>query len=268
MSRVQRCFESLASAGFLRHHLAGNQLELLSHGRAYAKQLQRQWLSLRPLAAHLSGIPVFPSSKSQLEQRFSFARTQEFRSLFQRLLEEHPRKAKCPTLIKHQGSSSCPSENPLFSVTSPATILTTDFLVEPHRALEHFYNIQRESKIWWMRLSSNPSRVRNVPCDLSEELDPKSYQAIDLRSQEVTVEQLSLVRLGDDDGPFPLPDARTGESLQPTVIRSVIELETATCGKRRLFEFSSSQKLIILIPPLKPFFSMGATMDETRSPCC
>ncbi|XP_020810253.1 DNA polymerase subunit gamma-2, mitochondrial [Drosophila serrata] len=233
MSRVQRCFESLASAGFLRHHLSGNQLELLSHGRAYAEQLQKQWLSLRPLAAHLSGISEIGST-SPLEQRFSFARTTEFSSLIQRLQKDHPRKAKCPTVIKHKSNSSsfCLRGNPLFSVKSPATILTTDFLVEPDRALEHFYNIQRESKIWWMRLSSNPSRIRIVPCDLPEEFDPKSYQAIDLRSQagEVTVEELSMVRLGGDDGPFRLPDGRTGESVQPTVIRSVIELETATCA--------------------------------------
>ncbi|KAH8353781.1 hypothetical protein KR059_011469 [Drosophila kikkawai] len=233
MNRVQRCFESLASAGFLRHHLTGNQLELLSHGRAYAEQLQRQWLSLRPLAAHLKGIP-HTSSTSPTTQRFSFARTTEFGSLMKQLLEEHPRKAKCPTVVKHQSSSSsaCLRGNPLFSVTSPASILTTDFLVEPDRALEHFYNLQRESKIWWMRLSSNPSRIRIVPCDLPEELDPTSYQAIDLRSQagEVTVEQLSMVRLEGDDGSLRLPDGRTGESVQPTVIRSVIELETATCA--------------------------------------
>jgi len=121
-------------------------------------------------------------------------------------------------------------------MNSPSLLLTTDFLVEPHRALEHFYNMQRESKIWWMRLSSNPSRYRIVPCDLGDDLNSKNYQAIDIRSSyseagEVTVEQLSLVRI-EDDMDFRLPDARTGESVQPTVIRSVIGLETATCGKR------------------------------------
>ncbi|XP_034475048.1 uncharacterized protein LOC117782166 isoform X2 [Drosophila innubila] len=59
-------------------------------------------------------------------------------------------------------------------------------------------------------------------------------QAIDIKAafgneEEVTVEQLSLVSLpGDED--FELPDARTGQMLLPKVIRSVIDLEPATCA--------------------------------------
>ncbi|XP_016989672.1 DNA polymerase subunit gamma-2, mitochondrial [Drosophila rhopaloa] len=231
MSRIQRCFKSLASAGFFRTQ-DDNKLELLGHGREYAKLLQQHWLRLRPLAAHL-GDTSESSSPSDL-QRFSFTLSQQFQANFTKLLEEHPRKAKCPTLLKHQSTFSPARSNPLFVTKSPVTLLTTDFLVEPHRALEHFYNMQRESKIWWMRLSSNPSRYRIVPCDLGDDLSPKNYQAIDIRSSygdagEVTVEELSLVRI-EDDKDFRLPDARTGDSMQPTVIRSVIELEAATCA--------------------------------------
>ncbi|XP_017068143.2 DNA polymerase subunit gamma-2, mitochondrial [Drosophila eugracilis] len=231
MSRIQRCFKSLASAGFFRIQ-DGKTLELISHGREYAKLLQHHWLRLRPLAAHVGAISN--SSSTTNAQRFSFPKSQQFRANFQELLEVHPRKAKCPTLLKHQNTCSSSDSNPLFTVRSPATLLTTDFLVEPHRALEHFYNIQRESKIWWMRVSSNPIRYRIVPCELGDDLNPKNYQAIDIRSsygdaEEVTVEQLSLVKF-DDDKNFLLPDARTGESVQPTVIRSVIELETSTCA--------------------------------------
>ncbi|XP_016945814.3 DNA polymerase subunit gamma-2, mitochondrial [Drosophila suzukii] len=231
MSRLQQCFKSLASTGFFRSQ-DDNKLELLSHGREYANLLQQHWLRLRPLAAHLGD--TRESSSTSNQQRFSFPQSQQFRTNFQRLLDDHPRKAKCPTLLKHQSTCSSAHRNPLFEMNSPSLLLTTDFLVEPHRALEHFYNMQRESKIWWMRLSSNPSRYRIVPCDLGEELSPKNYQAIDIRSSygeagEVTVEQLSLVRI-EDDKDFHLPDARTGESVQPTVIRSVIRLETATCA--------------------------------------
>ncbi|XP_017056697.1 DNA polymerase subunit gamma-2, mitochondrial [Drosophila ficusphila] len=231
MSRIQRCFKSLESAGFFRSH-DDNILELLCHGKEYAKLLQQHWLRLRPLAAHLDD-SIQTISPSNLH-RFSFPESQQFGNNFQKLIKDHPRKAKCPTLIKHQSLSSSPKVNPLFGVKSPATLLTTDFLVEPHRALEHFYNMQRESKIWWMRLSSNPSRYRIVPCDLGEEYNPKNYQAIDIKSSygeagDVTVEELSLVRIVEDNG-YRLSDARTGEFIQPTVIRSVIELETATCA--------------------------------------
>ncbi|EDV58630.1 DNA polymerase subunit gamma-2, mitochondrial [Drosophila erecta] len=231
MSRVQRCFKSLASAGFFRTQ-EDNKLELLSHGREYAKLLQQHWTRLRPLAAHLE-VTNEPINTLAIH-RFSFPQSQQFRNNFQKLVKDHPRKAKCPTLLKHQSTCSAPNSNSLFAVKGPSQLLTTDFLVEPHRALEHFYNMQRESKIWWMRLSSNPSRYRIVPCDLGEDLNPKDYQAIDIRSSygeagEVTVEQLSLVRIEKDKN-FRLPDARTGETVHPTFIRSVIELETATCA--------------------------------------
>nr|AAC47536.1 mitochondrial DNA polymerase accessory subunit precursor [Drosophila melanogaster] len=231
MSRIQRCFKSLASAGFFRT-VEDNKLELLSHGREYAKLLQQHWTRLRPLAAHLGATrePINPVNI----QRFSFPQSQQFRNNFQKLVKDHPRKAKCPTLLKHQSTCSGPTSHSLFAIKGPTLHLTTDFLVEPHRALEHFYNMQRESKIWWMRLSSNPSRYRIVPCDLAEDLNPNDYQAIDIRTSygdagEVAVEQLSLVRIVDDKD-FRLPDARTGETVQPTVIRSVIELETTTCA--------------------------------------
>ncbi|KAH8287821.1 hypothetical protein KR018_000756 [Drosophila ironensis] len=229
MSRVQRCLKSLASAGFLS--LENNQLELLAHGQAYAGLLRRQWQSLRPLAAHLNSTS---ESGAASKQRFSFARSQQFADNFKALLDKHPRKAKCPTLLKHQSNSSGLAGNSLFSIKSAGTTLTTDFLVEPQRAREHFYNVQRESKIWWMRLSSNPSRYRIVPCDLPEEIDPQECQAIDITSGfgeagAVTVEQLSLVTIKSDPA-LRLPDARTGDAVVPTVIRSVIELETATCA--------------------------------------
>ncbi|KAI8042157.1 DNA polymerase subunit gamma-2, mitochondrial [Drosophila gunungcola] len=232
MSRIQRCFKSLVSAGFFRTQ-DDKKLKLLGHGKEYAELLQQHWLRLRPLAAHL-GEDTSGSSSPSDQQRFSFPQSQQFQTNFQKLLKDHPRKAKCPTLIKHLSKCSSSKANPLFVVKSPSTLLTTDFLVEPHRALEHYYNMQRESKIWWMRLSSNPSRFRIVPCDLEEDLNPKNYQAIDIRSSygdagEVTVEELSLVKI-EDDNHFRLTDARTGDSVQPTVIRSVIELETATCA--------------------------------------
>lgn len=233
MNRIQRCLTSLASAGFIRS-LADNQLELFSHGIVYSKLLQQQWLNLRPLAAHL-GSSENSSSDSNLH-RFSFARSPQFLNNFRKLLKDHPRKAKCPTLIKHHTNSCVLNDNALFRINGPGTVLTTDFLVEPYRALEHFYNMQRESKIWWMRLSSDPSRFSILPCPLPEDLDSKMYQAIDITSKygeagEVVVEKLSLVKMEDNED-FILPDSRTGERVIPTVIRSTIELETATFGNK------------------------------------
>ncbi|XP_002023212.2 DNA polymerase subunit gamma-2, mitochondrial [Drosophila persimilis] len=232
MSRLSRCFRSLESAGFFRV-LDDSHVELLSHGHAYADLLKQQWLSLRPLAAHLGTSHSTEAVSSTHLQRFSFSRTELFRSHFQQLVQEHPRKAKCPTLLKHLCTSYSCQPNPFLRHKAPVTHLITDFLVEPYRALEHFYNMQRESKIWWMRYSSNPSRYRIVPHELPEEADAKDCQGIDIISSygkegRVAVEQLSLVMLHGDD--FRLPDARTDQSLPPAVIRSVIELETATCA--------------------------------------
>ncbi|SPP82534.1 DNA polymerase subunit gamma-2, mitochondrial [Drosophila guanche] len=233
MSRLGRCFRSLESAGFLRV-LDDSRVELLEHGHAYAELLKQQWLSLRPLAAHLGNSDSTEASVSSTHlRRFAFASSKGFQSNFEQLVREHPRKAKCPTLLKHLCTSSACLPNPFFSHKPPVTHLITDFLVEPYRALEHFYNMQRESKIWWMRYSSNPSRYRIVARELPAEVDAKDCQAIDIMSCygeecSVAVEQLSLVKLHGDD--FRLPDARTGQTLPPAVIRSVIELETATCA--------------------------------------
>lgn len=233
MNRIQRCLKSLASAGFIRF-LEDNQLELVSHGLAYSKLLQQQWLNLRPLAAHLGGSDK-SCSDSNLH-RFSFTSSPQFLTNIRKLLKEHPRKAKCPTLIKHQNYLRVLNDNALFRIRSPGTVLTTDFLVEPYRALEHFYNMQRESKIWWMRQSSDPSRFGILPCPLPEDLDSKMYQAIDITSKyegagEVVVERLSLVKIKENED-FILPDARNGARVIPTVIRSTIELETATFGNK------------------------------------
>ncbi|XP_017108779.2 DNA polymerase subunit gamma-2, mitochondrial [Drosophila bipectinata] len=267
MNRIQRCFKSLSSAGFIRI-LDDHQLELFSHGIAYSKLLQQQWLNLRPLAAHLGS--THKSSSDSNPHRFAFTRSPQFLTNFKKLLEDHPRKAKCPTLIKHQQSSCVLNDNSLFRVKSPGTVLTTDFLVEPYRALEHFYNMQRESKIWWMRLSSDPSRFSIVPCHLPDELDSKSYQAIDITSKygeagEVIVEKLSLVKMEDNEG-FILPDARTGERVIPTVIRSTIDLETATiallldgCDHRR------ETQSLLLNRILAPYQCGIACLDEDSS---
>ncbi|KAL7740403.1 hypothetical protein ACLKA6_013200 [Drosophila palustris] len=208
-------------------------IELLHHGSAFAKQVQQQWLSMRHLAVNFGSVP---HTESISQQRFSFVHSKQFRKHLRQLSQSHPSKAKCPTLVKHQRSFALDSaSNTIFDHKEPVTQLITDFFVEPHRGLEHFYNLQRESKIWWMRYSSNPSRYAIVPYDFQSESELREdCQAIDIKSAfgeagDVVVEQLSLVSLpGDKD--FELPDARTGKMLLPKVIRSVIELEPATCA--------------------------------------
>lgn len=235
-SRLSRCITSLESAGFLRSLDSKNtpNIELLHHGSAYAKQLQKQWLRMRPLAVNFGSISA-SSEESPAPQRFSFVHSQQFRQHIKNLRQAHPSKAKCPTLLKHQCSvASDTKTNSIFHYERRATQLITDFYVEPHRGLEHFYNVQRESKIWWMRYSSNPSRYAIVPYKEQSE----GCQAIDIRAAfgddvGVNVEQLSLVSLPDDDV-FLLPDARTGKTQLPMVIRSTIELEPATCGRHFL----------------------------------
>lgn len=232
-SRLSRCITSLESAGFLRSLDSKNvpNIELLHHGSAYAKQLQKQWLRMRPLAVNF-GSNSASCEDSPATQRFSFVHSQQFRQHIQKLRQAYPSKAKCPTLLKHQCSvASDTKTNSIFQYERRATQLVTDFYVEPHRGLEHFYNVQRESKIWWMRYSSNPSRYAIVPYKGQSE----GCQAIDIRAAfgddvGVSVEQLSLVSLPDDDV-FLLPDARTGKIQLPMVIRSTIELEPATCGR-------------------------------------
>ncbi|KAH8377059.1 hypothetical protein KR093_003212 [Drosophila rubida] len=234
-SRLSRCLKSLQTSGFLRSTENGNQpcLELLHHGSAYAQQLQQHWLNMRQLAVNFGNVS---SAESIGQQRFSFIHSEQFKNQLLQLHQTHHSKAKCPTLLKHQ--SSCPSNSKssaIFHYKNNVTQLVTDFFVEPHRGLEHFYNVQRESKIWWMRYSSNPSRYSILPYDCQAEFEQQSdCQAIDIKATfgeagEVTMEQLSLVPLpsGQD---FEMPDARTGKMLLPTVIRSVIELEPATCA--------------------------------------
>ncbi|EDW57543.1 DNA polymerase subunit gamma-2, mitochondrial [Drosophila virilis] len=232
-NRLGRCLKSLETTGFLRcsNDAATPHIELLTHGSAYAQQLLQHWLNMRQLAVNLGSVS---SNESLSQSRFAFVHGQQFRQQLQQLRQTHSSKAKCPTLLKQQ--LRCTSYNPpyhtIFQHAQPVTQLITDFYVEPHRGLEHFYNVQRESKIWWMRYSSNPSRYAIVP---QTELEQGAgYQAIDIRAAfgdagAVTVEQLSLVPLPDHQD-FQLPDARTGQLQLPSVIRSVIELETASCA--------------------------------------
>ncbi|XP_030376836.1 DNA polymerase subunit gamma-2, mitochondrial [Scaptodrosophila lebanonensis] len=235
MKQLARCLKSLETAAFLKcHQSTGNtsipDIELVSHGRAYAAQLQQQWLNLRNLAVN------FGSETATSSSRLSFVQSAQLRTHLCQLRQQHPRKAKCPTLLKHQQFIQTGSifSNSAYTHRTPVTHLITDLFVEPHRGLEHFYNMQRESKIWWMRFSSNPSRYAIVPYDLQSEQDySKDCQAIDIKStfgsDEITVEQLTLSTLPDDKD-FELPDARTGKMLVPAIIRSVLELEPATCA--------------------------------------
>lgn len=234
-TRINRCIKSLETVGFLRCTDKTNvpSVELLHHGLAYAKQLQQQWLSMRHLAVSLGSVS---STDSIRHDRFSFVHSKQFQKHFRQLTESHPSKAKCPTLVKHQRSLTFASESSsIIDHKPPITQLITDFFVEPHRGLEHFYNVQRESKIWWMRYSSNPSRYAIVPYNFQSESEPsEECQAINIRAAfgeagEITVEQLSLVTLPVDQD-LELPDARTGKMMLPTVIRSIIELEPATCA--------------------------------------
>ncbi|EDW03216.1 DNA polymerase subunit gamma-2, mitochondrial [Drosophila grimshawi] len=243
-TRLSRCLKSLESSGFLRatQNEGISSIELLEHGAAYAQRLREQWLNMRQLAANLGSVSSKEFLDQQKQQRFSFVHSQQFQKHLQQLRQAYPSKAKCPTLLKYQlncatNSSSASSSNSIFKQQQNANVtrLITDFFVEPHRGLEHFYNVQRESKIWWMRYSSNPSRYSIVPYTSQAELEQmQGYQAIDIKAGfgeagDVTVEQLSLVPLPDEKH-FHLPDGHTGQLQLPVVIRSIIELESATCA--------------------------------------
>ncbi|XP_068150850.1 DNA polymerase subunit gamma-2, mitochondrial [Drosophila tropicalis] len=225
-SRLSRCLKSLESSGYLSSKDQGKQMKLLEHGQRYAKMLKKQWLDLRPLGVYMGCANNYLSSA---DKRFSFMQMEHFSNHFHKLGQKFPRKFKCPAVIKHEISASNTLDSQ-FTSTSCNTHLITDFLVQPQRGLEHFYNIQRESKIWWMRSSSNPSRYRIVPYELAEG-DDRNGQAIDIKAffdadHQITIEHLTLVNPKDEK--FKLPHAKTGEIVLPTVIRSSIPLEIAT----------------------------------------
>lgn len=232
-TRLIRCLKHLEATGFFScsSDATTPNIKLLSHGSAYAQQLQQHWLKMRHLAVNLDS---HSSTETLSLSRFRFVHSQLFSQHFQQLRKLHPSKAKCPTLLKQQHTSeTVNNHHTIFQLAQPVTHLITDFFVEPHRGLEHFYNVQRESKIWWMRYSSNPSRYAIVPQPDLEK--PADSQAIDIRASfgqagSVTVEQLSLVHLPTENKDFQLPDARTGIPHSPAVIRSVIELEPASCA--------------------------------------
>ncbi|ALC39543.1 DNApol-gamma35, partial [Drosophila busckii] len=229
-SRLARCFKSLEAADFLRHldQKATPDIQLLTNGQAYAEQLQQQWLNLRPLSANLGQLTY---NDVTAQHRFSFVQAPQFKKQLQQLHQLYPQKFKCPTLLKHQRSLNYNSQsNSIFKHSLPVTQLITDYFVEAQRGLEHFYNVQRESKIWWMRYSSNPSRYSIVPYITEQQ---EGCQAIDIKANfgheaGVTVEQLSLV-CPPATADLSLPDARSGQMQQPAIIRSIIELEPASC---------------------------------------
>lgn len=112
--------------------------------------------------------------------------------------------------------------------TSKETILITDHFLNADQSLEKFYSLQRKRKIWWMRYSANPSRY-SLEADHSgnsSEADTAqqtvSVKANFSNSLNIEMEQIMIVMKIRN---------KIYEENQPCVVRSVIPLERATCGK-------------------------------------
>lgn len=114
--------------------------------------------------------------------------------------------------------------------TAKETLLITDHFLNVDQCLENFYSLQRKRKIWWMRYSANPSRYS---------LDAK-FNDQNLPTNEESAQQVVVLKSNFSNGLsidmellMVLIDRlnKSYHKNQLCIIRSVIPLEKATCGK-------------------------------------
>lgn len=118
-------------------------------------------------------------------------------------------------------SSAVPNEEDI-SIALPAnsTKISASYFVTEQQSFEHFYRIQQQRKIWWMKYAANPGRFR-----VTELKKSGMTQSVSLVAKypfgNLAIEHIDLVSTSDE-----FPESRI--PLPPRIIRTRSFLEVAT----------------------------------------
>lgn len=118
--------------------------------------------------------------------------------------------------------SSAASNEEDISLVLPAssTKISAFYFVTEQQSFEHFYRIQQQRKIWWMKYAANPGRFR-----ITELKKNETTQSVSLMAKypfgNLAIEHVDLVSTSDEfpESKIPLP---------PRIIRTRSFLEVAT----------------------------------------
>ncbi|XP_037956802.1 DNA polymerase subunit gamma-2, mitochondrial isoform X2 [Teleopsis dalmanni] len=241
---------------------------LLNNGERFKTQLIENWRKTKNIR-----IPNEYYVENELytydDSRTSFINSDEFRDNIKHIRTNT--LTRCPAIIKSKRTISINSTNVektntdilLVSNRLGSTQIIFDYFFNCETGLENFYNIERERKIWWMRNSANPSRYFLESYDLNS--TSNSIDGI-AKSQSTTVktrfsfgnaslETITLVPLSEvplkHANDFYFKSQHAGHKILPAVVRSVINVETATavllldgCDNERINTLLLNRKLV------------------------
>lgn len=182
-----------------------------------------------------------PNGKVYLKDHtlFDYYKTNKFRENFQHVKNNFHKYS--PLAIKEElkfENKLSVNANELLNVQfSHGTVLSCCYFFNESMAIEQFYKIQRERKIWWMKFSLNPGRY--ILSDLKNDLiNEQKVQTIKIKSKfnfgNLDLEHVEMIPIKalqlDNHSDFNLIDGRLNKNIIPAIIRTEICLETAALG--------------------------------------
>ncbi|XP_059612494.1 DNA polymerase subunit gamma-2, mitochondrial [Phlebotomus argentipes] len=242
---LKKVVEKLAKIQYVKVNLKSETqiegLSLLPLGMQLLENLKREWINSDPV------INIYHKNSSDANEKRDFQKDHvenPLASLKSRAFEEHFRnlsqnyQAEIPL-----GISEClsypsmivraenPGESLDFSLKS-IQYLTCLYFISPVSAIEQFYRIQRQRKIWWMRYSSNPGRFKISESKITEYPEGK-VQKISVKSSlkdsSVDLETIELISLNPGAN-IEIKDPRSGRKITPSIVKTGMCLEIATLG--------------------------------------
>uniref|UniRef100_A0A1A9WXC8 Anticodon-binding domain-containing protein n=1 Tax=Glossina brevipalpis TaxID=37001 RepID=A0A1A9WXC8_9MUSC len=194
-----------------------------------------------------------------IESRVSFLDCKDFQNQYLRCegtgeIFSHPILEKSAT-VKEE-----PNRNVVTLKSTSCRKLISDYFVERSIGLEKLYNLQRERKIWWMRLSANPSRYFVEAYDDPTPISQKKCQYV---NQSTVVK--SRFAFGSEDIEsitLAYPQYINFADSPICLIRSSINLEIASTALL-LDALENTQRLLLsLNRKLAPFQCVVACSHE------
>lgn len=234
MRSLKRVMELLFESNYLQAIYSGDKIgmKLLRNGETYQKLLLDQWRN------DVAQLATSKETKDEETSRLSFMNSRSFKETLQELVRTDAFVSE--TTIKTVVSCTADSLNDsnYRVLNNQRNKLVTEYFVPAPRGQDTFYSVQRERKIWWMRFSADPSRYFVDSYDVSQELDDDGH-SVSTKIQSVTIkslifdnpmdmETITLIPLGE------LKRVADKSYLHFDLIRSVIDIDLTTCGKKKI----------------------------------
>lgn len=262
MKQLKKVINILHSSRYLSVSIDGNRFinnyKLLVNGVKYSKQLLIHWRRTHSLDKEIPNNYMDidgDDSSVDTRNRLNFIFSKQFHFGIKHLCINST-KQQYPAILKTV--QKVPANNLNLnraashmdvSTTKNRIYLITDYLTHPAKGISDFFKSQRECKIWWMRFSTDPSKYYLDPYkfnDNSEAGFPSGTQSITIKSKlpyvTLDVESITFVPLSkqnlDESLIDYLANSMCGRDNIPAVIRSVIDLEAATTGKKLIILYN------------------------------